>query len=329
MYAGCGRAGDFAGDPLQFLASQGLVWANVAQSQIRANWTGVAGIPAGAEWYTYRNGVVIERGSTSPKTFDAVTVGVIPNLAAVPVAAGVGDSSYDPLGGLNVANITSASLRVTYSHNLRGRYRIADNAMERYELYLGTDAEPDLAGTPFETFTTLPHTTAALTAGHTYYLVLRKRNKHNLCSQNISSTVIVVAADGSESTPPGSPEFALEQAVAGAVRVQATYDYMPEDASLRGTTWAVWLTTDGSDPDPSGAATYTEAVVLADGRAKLDWTSGAQTHGATLKVIVRTRRIGTPDVDSVNAVVRSITADAQGPTAPDAHVFYGQSARAQ
>jgi hypothetical protein len=327
MYAGCGRAGDFAGDPLALLASQSLYFADGAQAKVKSIWSGAAAIPAGAKWYVYRDGTVISRDATSPTTCDAVTVGVIPNMAAVPVAAGVGDSSYNPLGGRNVANITS--VRVRYSHNLRGRYRIVDDDLERYELYVGTDGEPDLSGAPFETFTTLPHTTAALTAGHTYCLVLRRRNKHNLCSQNVSSTVVIVDADGNESTPPGSPEFALAQAAAGAVLVQATYDYLPDDVSLRGSLWAVWLTNTGVDPDPTGAPTYTEAIIFADGRAKLNWTSAAQTHGADLRVLVRTRRAGTPNVDSTNATVRSITADAQGPAAPDGHVFFGQSARAQ
>ena len=46
-----------------------------------------------------------------------------------------------------------------------GSYRIADEGLERYELYRGVDAEPDLAGGAWETFTSLPHTSGDIRLG--------------------------------------------------------------------------------------------------------------------------------------------------------------------
>jgi len=44
-----------------------------------------------------------------------------------------------------------------------GGYRLAEDALERYELYRGIDADPDFEAAPFETFTTLPHETGDIT----------------------------------------------------------------------------------------------------------------------------------------------------------------------
>jgi len=46
-----------------------------------------------------------------------------------------------------------------------GRYRLANDDLERYELYRGIDAEPDFDAAPWETFSSLPATTAAAIMG--------------------------------------------------------------------------------------------------------------------------------------------------------------------
>src|SRR5687767_4961873 len=51
-----------------------------------------------------------------------------------------------------------------YAQDLYGRYRISDAALDRYELYRGVNADVDYSAA-WETFTSLPHTTAALVAG--------------------------------------------------------------------------------------------------------------------------------------------------------------------
>lgn len=226
--------------------------------------------------------------------------------------------------------VQAATPQETYTLTLRGRARMADTSLDRYELYRGVDADADLAGTPWETFSSLPHTTAALAVGHTYNFVLRKRNVHNLVSQNVQASSIVIDAGGDEVNYPSAPSSqSLEQAAAGAGRVQAAYDYLQDAEGIRGDTWAVWLTSSGVAPDPDvDPATYEEPIIFSDGMAKLDYMSGTFAHGTTLKAIVRVRRSGTPDVDSQNSSILTISSDAIGPSAPaGSGTFLGQSAR--
>ena len=327
MYAGCGYAGDFAGDPLEWVASGFLAWVGSDRENIRAVWSGDPDLPADSTWTTYLDGELQDRAAESAEDFAVATAGVVPNVAAVAVAPGVGDDDYDPLGSEDAANISD--VKTLFAHTLRGQYRIANAALDVYELYRGVDAEPDFDAAPYESFATLPHTTPAQDVGHTYYFVLRKRNVHNLSSQNVASWSVKVGATGADVTEPSAPaEWALAAAAAGAARVTASYDYLTDGTAARGDTWAVWITADGSTPNPSGDPDYTETMVLADGVAKLDYTDGGHSHGATLKALVRVRRDGETPVDSQNSTVQTATADATGPAAPaGAATFHGGASK--
>jgi hypothetical protein len=154
-----------------------------------------------------------------------------------------------------IAEATDAEGNV-WRHVLRGTYRLPDDSIDGYELYRGTDADPDFTAAPYETFAALPHTTAALGVGHEYRFALRYRNRYNLLSQNRALWSVTVAADASDATPPSSPaEWLLASGAAGAPHLTARYDYLSDAAAVRGDTWAVWITTDGSAPNPAAAAT--------------------------------------------------------------------------
>jgi len=328
MLLGAGRLGDFIGNPLGLIEREFVVWIDNSKEEIRAYWTVRGELPSDCSVITYNDGTVVERGSSSPKTFTAATAGVRPKLAAVVTAPDVSDSAYKPLGALKLANLVTP--RIRFQHMPRGRYRIENPALTQYELYRGIGGEPDLDGNPWQTFTSLPFTTPALTAGFTYYFVLRLRNKHNLVSQNIDSWQLTIAGGGSAATNPSAPiEQSIAQAANGAARIRATYDYLSDEESVRGDTWAVWLTNTGVAPNPAvDPATYEEDMVFVDGEAKLDYTGGSNAHGATLKALVRVRKAGTPDVDSTNTAIMTATADAVGPAAPASSAdFLGQSAR--
>lgn len=204
----------------------------------------------------------------------------------------------------------------TYVGSGAGQFRIAENALAGYEVYHGTDAEPDFAAAPWETSATLPHTTAALDVSHVHYLCVRYRNKYNLVSQNIISTSFDVAADGTISTVKPSDPVNTEIAAgaAGTFDVTSEYYYL-EDGANAATQWLIYLTTNGSDPNPSVDSPTVVSMVSVDGISKLDWTSAASADGATGKVIVRTRRVdsGPTNVDSINSTVYSATADTDGP----------------
>jgi len=204
-----------------------------------------------------------------------------------------------------------------FQHAAKGQYRIADDDLERYELYVGTDDSPDFDSAPLETFTTLPHDTPALDADHTYYFVLRKRNKWDLLSRNIAEWTFVVDADGAaEATVPSEPsslDIALTPDVDGKVRVAANYYYLED--SEEATQFLIYLTDDGSDPDPDVDTPTAVDMVKVDGIAKLDWLSDAFDDGKTIKIIVRTRRIdaGPVNVDSTNTDISTTTASTSGP----------------
>lgn len=209
---------------------------------------------------------------------------------------------------------------------LRAAYRIEDTTLEGYRLYRGTnDSAPDFDAAPWETFTTLPHTTAALSADEQYQFVLRWRNRYGLESQNISPWRLFVDVGGGEAELPPSHPFGIlvTQAAGGRARVRADYMY-DVDGDLQAETWLVYLTTNGVDPDPDTDTPTEVAMNKADGVAHLDWLSATTADGTTIKVLVRVRREGPPDVDSTNTDVCSIVSATDGPAAPDTDLFHGR-----
>lgn len=339
MLLGAGRLGDWLGDPLRTISNDRIFWTDVNKTTMRALWQYAFGLPASAMLVTYDDGVVQQRalpgtpGAVNPN-FPAATAGVIPLLAAVLVPAVAGsvglgsNDAYDPLGSRKLANLLT--FRNKYSHRARGQYRIADASLARYELFWGVDVMPDFTQPAWQTFTALPFTTPALTVGHTHYLVCRRRNVHNLLSQNVIPTIIVIAADGTQTLGPSAPSSqSITPAAAGAGKVAAKYDYALDAANAIADTWVVWLTSNGVDPNPAvDVPAYTTAMIFADGVASLSWTSGTFANGTTLKAIVRARRTGPPQVDSTNSAIMSTTSVAVGPVVPaNAQAFLGQSAR--
>lgn len=226
---------------------------------------------------------------------------------------------------------------VTYTESLTGMFRIADNDIERYELFVGTNAQPDFNGSPTETFTSLPYTTTmSFTAGNTYYLVTQKRNKHNLVTDYRKTTVLTIDAGGNEQiNPPSNPEVTTwEAAAGGAFYLEAVYFYNGDSEDQQADTWLLYITTNGVDPDPSTDTPVEVAMSVQNGEFAdmaelLRYTTSTFAHGTTGKIIVRTRRSGTPDVDSNSLTVYTATATTAGPSAPTGGAFYRQSGKVQ
>ena len=152
----------------------------------------------------------------------------------------------------------------------------------------------------------------------TWHLVTRKRNAWGLESQNrgnpIAEGLITIDDDGAEvAVNPSAPrEIAVAAAAAGAVLITASYLY-PPDGDDAGTAWAIYLTTNGDDPDPDNDEAVSETMLKADGVAKLAYTAGPYAPATEVKAIVRTSRSG---VESTNTTVYTATATATGPAAP-------------
>lgn len=209
-----------------------------------------------------------------------------------------------------------------------GSYRVADETLEGYELYHATGSTPiDYDAAPFESFASLPHETGTLAANTVHRFVLRFRNRYDLLSQNLSEWRLELDGDGDQvSVRPSDPVGAFAQAIAdGEVLIGAHYT-PASDGSAAADTWLVYLRSNGTDPVP-GVDTPTEVAMRSnDGVAKLRHIAGPFSEGADVRAIVRTRRQGTPDVDSTSTTVVSAIATLLGPDAPTAGIYWGDDA---
>jgi hypothetical protein len=215
------------------------------------------------------------------------------------------------------------SLQVLAS--VRGGHRVANAALDRYELYRGVNAAADLTAGPWQTFTALPFTTPALAPFAEYHFVLRRRNAWGVLSQNLEETVLFVDAGGNLVSPPSPPEDpAAAPAAGGTVLITATYAY-DADGAAQADAFLVYVRTDGTFPDTSLDTPAVVAMTKADGVAKLEYTTSAQAEGTTVKAIVRTRRTGTPSVDSTNVdpFVSAVATLLGPPTVTPAAVLQG------
>ena len=117
--------------------------------------------------------------------------------------------------------------------------------------------------------------------------------------------------------PPAAPlDWRLLGIAGGAMRVSGFYY---EDGTNRATDWAIAYTTDGSDPAEDDPDLTVEMPFA--GMAIFSIDLPAATDGATMKVRLQTRRNdgteGDPDwVYSIGSIVKSLIADASGPTIP-------------
>lgn len=196
-----------------------------------------------------------------------------------------------------------------------GVHRIENLAVELYELYVGTDAAPNFSAAPFATFASLPFTTAALTANHTYWFVLRKRNRYGLLSANLWEDRLILDAGGSwiPANPSAPKQVAVAADTGNTVRVSAIYVLGSDPAAVRADSWLIYRTTTGVDPNPGVDTPTVVAMTKNGGLAVLSWISPAASDGADVRVLVRTRRTGTPNYDSQNATIQQATADDDGP----------------
>ncbi len=228
----------------------------------------------------------------------------------------------------------------TYTDESSGHFRIANDALARYELYVGVDADPDPSAAPAETFSTLPHTTAATFGpGHFYRCLVRKRNQYDLASQNIygpnnaniGGFTFTVNGDGSvAATKPSAPEdIAITASSGGTMLVTANYQYLPDGANAA-TRFLVWLTSNGVDPNPADAPTVV-AFKRSDGLGKLRYTTPAYAAGLTIKTLVRVRRVdaGPVNVDSDNVTIYSDVSETAGPSAASANLFIDSKEQVQ
>lgn len=208
-----------------------------------------------------------------------------------------------------------------YGLAVRSAFRIERTSDNRYEFFLAVDGAAFDFSSPTATFTSLPHVHSALPAeAHTYHAVTRKRNQHGLVSQNVEVWELITDDAGADSgTPPTAPVLIdVQPAAGGAVTVTGQYGYLL-DGQDAADTWLIYLTSDGSDPDPGTDTPEEVTLVKADGLANLNWTSNAFTDGLTIKALLRVRNTGggpgDTDLDSASSAIDSCVSETDGPDA--------------
>jgi hypothetical protein len=127
---------------------------------------------------------------------------------------------------------------------------------------------------------------------------------------------IEISGGVATASPPRSPFWArLVTEASGVVRILS---YYAESATNRADEWAITYTTNGSDP---GEGSPDATVAMTGGGVQvLSYALPGQSDGTTVKVRVQTRRNdGISEspvwVYSIDDVIQTITADADGPPA--------------
>lgn len=177
---------------------------------------------------------------------------------------------------------------VTTTQTYEQAFRVANTALDLYELYVGEDAPPDFDSPPEATSPTLPFSwspTLPSSGEVTLYLTVRKRNKYNLQSFNVYSTVMVVDALGEVPGPVSAPfDVVAYDTATGYLNVVAKYvkteDRNPAD------TWEVYVKF-GSDPVPGvDTPAYTADMAFFGVESSVAAPVGPYTPGAVARIVV-------------------------------------------
>ena len=197
-----------------------------------------------------------------------------------------------------------------YARTVNGLYRVTDSTCSLYALYAGVDTDPNFDAAPSASNSTLPfsYALAAPGSGETEYrITIRRQTEYGLRSVNTYTRSIVIDAAGEDVTPEiADPvDVTAEDAGSGCVRITARYwgsEASPAD------TWDIYVSTDGTDPDPSADSPTSETMVAAFASSgySLDYEAGPYTWGTDCRVLVRARR-SSDDVDSANTTPETLT----------------------
>jgi len=212
---------------------------------------------------------------------------------------------------------------VVFTESLPGYWRMADDALDRYEIFLGVDAEPDLTATPNGNSATLPISAALTPPGsgtREYRAVVRKRNRYNVTGLNRYSRLFAIDSTGATVRPAltAPADVSVTDLGGGQVTIQAKY--FPDSDTMPADTWAIYWRADGVNPDPATDTPVTQAMAtsgqfFATPGIKLHYRLAAQPKGADIRVIVRARR-SLDSVESANVTASTVTVTSLTPGTP-------------
>jgi len=208
--------------------------------------------------------------------------------------------------------------RITNLRVYREEFRVAEDALERYELYLGEDAPPDLSDStqPVDTSPTLPfsYPLNLPSSGQEteYYALTAYRNRFGLLSFNQHPRLITINDTGEEDPGVLSPPTirrVLDDAV-GTISVYSLYAYGVDRNEADA--WEVYVK-DGADPVPgvdSPVASGTLTRLGGDYQWKATISESWFSPGMTLHVLsVVYRTDSLDDTLGESEVVEHVLAD--------------------
>jgi len=212
---------------------------------------------------------------------------------------------------------------------IRGLYRVFNPAVYRFYWDVSPPSEGD---SPSATSSTLPYTTGdTFTGTGTWYFSASWFNGVidsgflPVGPNGETYLRLDLVSDAEVGQPPQPPnDWRLEATAGAVVRIWGLYFETSDD---RAEQWAIAYTTDGSTPATDSPDISQEMPT--SGLAVLQYDLPAVANATTVKVRLQTRRNdGTdesPDwVYSESSTVKTITADAAGPTEPvDAETWRG------
>ncbi len=206
---------------------------------------------------------------------------------------------------------------VRFDQTFEQAYRVANTAVDLFELYVGEDAAVDFSasGQPVATSATLPFTWTPTppASGSTkvLHIVVRRRNAYDLQSHNVYERLVEIDSAGVQlSGPVTAPvDVALyDPLTSGAVRVVAVYNN--DDDENPADTWEVYIGV-GADPTPGvDTPLYTGTMTFIGSQAFLAQTISDSAFGAgdTVHVIVTAKRASDSERGNASAVQITLAA---------------------
>jgi hypothetical protein len=194
----------------------------------------------------------------------------------------------------------------TYTQPLSGFFREANTDIAEYLAYVGDGVMPDFDASPAATSATLPVTYSLPLPGagltKTYYACLRQRDKYGLIGRNQYSRRHVIDENGDDVTPEVSAPVnaTLTNTQSGEVILDVWY--YPDQDSDPADTWLIYVSTDGTNPDPDTDTPTEIGMVSGFGLRPyfhLNRVLGPYAFGTDLRVLPRVMR-GSDDTESTN-----------------------------
>lgn len=205
----------------------------------------------------------------------------------------------------NAITLKFTNSAVAYTEYLSGYWRAPVTAYALYRLWATDGAQPDFTASPVATSATLPFNYSLPLPGagltKTYYITARYRNDIGIESQNVYSRVHTIDETGADVTDEISAPYdtALTDDASGYAVIESFYS--PDVDADPADTWQVYVTTDGTNPDP-GTDTPTDYDMLTGfglrPQMHLRQRIGPYDYGADLRVLVRTKRSSDSEVST-------------------------------